>query len=156
MRAAPACQFPLRRFGAWRIAVLALVALGIAAMTSWLILREPPLTSPGSLLGALATLGLAALAAPLARAPDVDLRWDGRVWHLGPASGEPVAGALSVAIDLGPWMLLRFRPAAPAAHPPRTTWLPTQRRGLESQWHALRCAVYSPRPAPADDTLGAF
>jgi hypothetical protein len=40
-------------------------------------------------------------------------------------------------------MLLRFTPDAPA----RMTWLPVQRRGLEAQWHALRCAVYSPRPA---------
>jgi hypothetical protein len=51
-------------------------------------------------------------------------------------------GNVAVVIDLGPWMLLRFTADAP----PRTTWLPVQRRGLEAQWHALRCAVYSPRP----------
>ena len=38
----------------------------------------------------------------------------------------------------------------------RVTWLPVQRRGLESQWHALRCAVYSARSStghPATDKL---
>jgi hypothetical protein len=39
-------------------------------------------------------------------------------------------------------MLLNFTPDAAA----RTSWLPVQRLGLETQWHALRCAVYSPRP----------
>ena len=29
-------------------------------------------------------------------------------------------------------------------------WLPVQRRGLEADWHALRCAVYSPPPVAPD------
>ncbi|MEP7099817.1 MAG: hypothetical protein ABI781_04875 [Burkholderiales bacterium] len=155
MRAAPAFQVSLQRFGVWRGAVLLLATLGVAAVTAWLMWREPPLTSPGSLCVALAALGLAVFGAASARVQTADLRWDGRVWHLGLASGDPVGGDLTVAIDLGPWMLLRFSPAAPEARP-RTTWLPAQRRGLELQWHALRCAVYSPRPAPAEDTPVAF
>ncbi len=155
MRAAPACQFSLQRFGVWRGAVLVLVTLGVATMVAWLILRESPLTSPTSIAAALTAVSLLALGASLARTPAVGLRWDGRNWHLGPPSGEPVSGDLSVAIDLGPWMLLRFRPAASNARP-RVVWLPAQRRGLESQWHALRCAVYSPRPAPAEDAPVAF
>ena len=43
-------------------------------------------------------------------------------------------------------MLLQFR-AHDRSHSPRMIWLPVQRRGLEPQWHGLRCAVYSPRPA---------
>jgi len=155
MRAAPACQFSLRRFGVWRGAVWVLTALGVATMAAWLILRDSPLTSPTSIAAALAVVLLLALGASLAQTPAVDLRWDGRTWHFGPASGEPVSGDLSVAIDLGQWMLLRFSPAVPEARP-RTTWLPAQRRGLESQWHALRCAVYSPRPGPAEDAPVAF
>jgi hypothetical protein len=66
------------------------------------------------------------------------LRWDGQVWWL-----DAVPGGMKVVIDLGPWMLLSFTPAAPGR---LMSWLPVQRRGLEPQWHALRCAVYSPRP----------
>jgi hypothetical protein len=139
----------------WRGAVWVLATFGVAAMAAWLILRESQFTSPTSIAAALGVVLLVALGASLARTPTVDLRWDGRMWHLGPASGEPVSGDLSVAIDLGPWMLLRFSPAAPEARA-RTTWLPAQRRGLEYQWHALRCAVYSPRPAPAEDAPLAF
>ncbi len=154
MRAAPACQFSLQRFGVWRGAVLVVAALGIATMATWLILRESALISPTSIAAALDAVLLVAWGASLARMPAVDLRWDGRTWHLGPPSGEPVSGDLSVALDLGPWMLLHFS-AVPEARP-RTTWLPIQRRGLESQWHALRCAVYSPRPAPAEDAPVGF
>jgi hypothetical protein len=63
------------------------------------------------------------------------------------AKREPVQGELRVLIDLGIWMLLRFVPAA-GDHSARTAWLPVQRSGLQDAWHALRCAVYSPRLAP--------
>ena len=85
-----------------------------------------------------AALLLLACAVSLWRVPAQSLRWDGQVWQLDDVSGE-----LTAAIDLGPWMLLKFAPEMPG----RTSWLPVQRRGLETQWHALRCAVYSPRPA---------
>jgi len=40
-----------------------------------------------------------------------------------------------------------FRPEpSAAASDAAVTWLPVQRRGLQAHWHALRCAVYSPRP----------
>ncbi len=155
MRAAPPCQFSLQRFGVWRAAVVLVAALGVATMAAWLTLRGSPLSSPTSIAAALVAVLLVAWGVSLARTPAVDLRWDGRTWHLGPPSGEPVSGELSVALDLGPWMLLRLSPAAAEARP-RITWLPVQRRGLESQWHALRCTVYSPRPAPADDAPVAF
>ncbi len=155
MRAAPACQFSLQRFGVWRVAVLLVAALGAAAMVAWLVAGESPLASPVSIVAILVMPVMAALAASLVRTPAVDLRWDGRMWHLGPPSGQPLSGDLSVALDLGSWMLLRFSPTAPEARP-RTTWLPVQRRGLESQWHALRCAVHSPRPALAEDAPVAF
>jgi hypothetical protein len=87
---------------------------------------------------AMAALGMFALAVSLWRVPAQTLYWDGRAWQL-----DAVPGELRVAIDLGPWMLLIFTPDAAA----RASWLPVQRLGLETQWHALRCAVYSPRPA---------
>ena len=106
---------------------------------------------------AAATAGCAWLAFSLIRVPAVSLRWDGQVWHLGPADAPvdaSVPGELAVAIDLGRWMLLWFRPAAPQPRP-LLTWLPAQRRGIEPHWHALRCAVHSPRaPAAADPAAG--
>jgi len=139
----------------WRLSVLLIAALGVAVIVAWLIARESPLVSPTAIIASLAAMALMALGASLAKTPAVDLRWDGRAWHLGPVAGDPISGDLTVAIDLGLWMLLRFAPASPLARP-RSAWLPVQRRGLESQWHALRCAVYSPRPAPAEDPPVAF
>ena len=147
MRAAPAFQISLHRFGVWRGAVMLLAALGLAAIAAWTIDRE---TVPAATAGGLVALLVGGLAVSLASVPAVGLRWDGVRWHLGPpgsTSDDAVPGELVVAIDLGPWMLLRFEPAAPPPAP-RARWLPVQRRGLEAQWHALRCAVYSPRPAP--------
>jgi hypothetical protein len=156
MRAAPACQVSLRRFGAWQAALWLLAGLGVATVAAWLLTREVPTLSPSSLAVASAALVLAALGASLARTRAVVLRWSGRDWQLGPASGDPQSGELDVAIDLGPWMLLRFTPTEPLRRRPRTIWLPIQRRGLEPQWHALRCAVYSPRPAPTEDGPASF
>jgi len=154
MRASPSFQVALRRFGIWRGVVLALAVLGCAAMFAWLLGRDPwvPLEAASVALAALATAGL---AVSLSRVEAADLRWDGRCWHLSrPAAphGEPVPGELRVAMDLGPWMLLRFMASAPASRA-RVVWLPAQRRGLESQWHALRCAVHAPQPARAEPAV---
>jgi hypothetical protein len=92
------------------------------------------------MLATAVALTMLALAVSLWRVPAQSLRWDGQVWRL-----DAVPGELTVAVDIGPWMLLRFTPGAGS----RTRWLPVQRRGLEAQWHALRCAVYAPRP-PAE------
>ena len=127
----------MRRFGVWRAAVAALTSAGVASMVAWLIGREPPVSTGLMTPAAMAALLMLALAMSLWRVPAQSLRWDGRAWQL-----DAVPGELKVAIDLGPWMLLNFRPDAAA----RATWLPVQRLGLEAQWHALRCAVYSPRP----------
>ena len=176
MRAIAACQFILSRFEAWRWAVALFTGCVVVGLTLWFTIR--PVALPWWAAVALGIVGLASLALceSLLRTPAVSLRWDGQDWHLGLASSaghEPTAGALSVALDLGDWMLLRFcaheethgRPKVP--HPPRgaddvcrrpggalkpcrgsrVTWLPVQRRGMEPHWHGLRCAVYSPRPA---------
>ncbi len=136
MRAAPACQVTLQRFGAWRVGVVALTLAGAATLVAWLLVRSVLPPAP-ALVGAvgLTLLAVAVLAVSLCRLPVQPLRWDGLGWTLGAQPGE-----LHPAIDLGPWMLLRFTPAGQN----RAHWLPLQRRGLEGQWHALRCAIYSP------------
>jgi hypothetical protein len=77
----------------------------------------------------------------------IDLRWDGQAWYLGDATSDAVPGELGVMLDLGAWMLLRFKPLPSG----KVVWLPVQRRGLEAEWHALRCAVYASRSARPDD-----
>ena len=156
MRASPAFEVSLHRFGVWRSAVLLLAALGVAAIAAWLITRERPIGLAAMIAAAFAAAMSVGWAVSLLRVPAVGLRWDGQFWHLGApvaAPGEATPGDLHVVIDLGPWMLLRFRAAESVRRSP-AVWLPVQRRGLEAQWHALRCAVYSPRPAPGADAAG--
>ena len=137
MRASPPCQVSLRHFGAWRVAVALLTCAGVAAIAIWLASRELAVSIGWVMLAAALALPMLACAVSLWRVPAQSLRWDGQVWQL-----DAMLGELKVAIDIGPWMLLMFTPEMPG----RTSWLPVQRRGLETQWHALRCAVYSPRP----------
>ena len=158
MRASPAFQVVLDRFGVWRAAVLAAALLGALVMAAWLVSQPPSVSAAVRWVAAVAALVLLTVGAFAARVRPVSLRWDGQLWHLGPpdsAGHEPHSGALLVVLDLGPWMLLRFE-LAESTRRARATWLPVQRRGLEAQWHALRCAVYSPRPRPDTDAAADF
>jgi hypothetical protein len=79
------------------------------------------------------------------RLAPTSLRWDGQLWHIGlqDATGqEPLPGSVDVTVDLGAWILLRFK----AEGARRGHWLPVQRRGHELAWHALRATVYCARP----------
>jgi len=159
MRASPTFQCVLNRFGIWRTAVAVVAAAGVVVLLTWLATRSEPTPPLGLAVWFGAMLAVPALAASLMRQPAVSLRWDGQQWWLArlarssrAAAAAPVdatAGEVDVALDLGAWMLLRFRPVPAALRTRPARWLPVQRRGLEAQWHALRCAVYSPRPAPA-------
>lgn len=146
MRAAPAVSVRLLPSTHWRraLALLALAALTSTATWAW---QRGDRTGVLALGGVLAGV---ALAVRTARPGPRQLRWDGQRWWLqtAPEPAEPLAGEVSVAIDLGAWLLLRFD-AAPGARP-RRAWLPLQRAGQEPDWHALRCALYSPRPAATD------
>ena len=156
MRTAPALQVSLTRFGIWRAAMWVLTLLGMLTAAGWLVGQEGlAVAAKGAAMAVLAA-GLLGLGMSLMRLPARRLSWDGQCWalgHLEARRAEPVAGEISVAIDLGPWMLLCFRPNASARwlQPMQSVWLPVQRRGLELQWHALRCAVYSPRTKDAAD-----
>ena len=151
MRAAPAFQVSLHRFGVWRSAVLTLAALAMATMVAWLLTQERPIEIVAWVSATASVVAIGGLAASALRVPPVDLGWDGQTWSVRRGPGEPAPGDLHVAIDLGRWMLLRFSPAGPAAP---AIWLPVQRLGLESQWHALRCSIYSPHPTPGADATG--
>jgi hypothetical protein len=148
MKTSPVFEIELRHFGVWRVGVAVLVLLACASLAAWYALRVSD--AAAAWLGAGAAC-LVAAASTLGRAPRTQrLRWDGQAWRLGRVDAVSRDGALtevSVAVDLGAWMLLCTRPAG-ARRWHLDAWLPAQRRGHEAHWHALRCAVYSPRPVP--------
>ncbi len=142
----------LSRFGVWHAAVWSLALAAAALVVGWAWAsnsaqaHQPWAWSIAALLAAMA-LGL---AYSLGTVAPFSLDWDGERWllrrsHASPSQAQ--SGDLTVAFDLGAWMLLRF--AADAPGHPATRWLPVQRAGLEAQWHALRCAVYARRAEAA-------
>jgi hypothetical protein len=148
MRAAPAVQVSTRHAGFSHAGVSLALLAAAGVLVAWLVLRDAA-TARVLSIGA-TVLGLVVLsgAASLLRAVPLSLRWDTQRWHCGPvatAGEEPRAGEVDVALDLGDWMLLKFR-ADGANRPWHACWLGVQRRGQEGDWQALRCAVYSPRP----------
>lgn len=148
MRASPACQFTLKRSGAWCRLIAALSACVVVALVFWCVWPSDGLSAWRTGAATLAAVAVFGLNISLTRMSTVSLRWDGQRWQLGQSASmghESVMGELSVPLDLGNWMLLRFQ-ADVAKRRSKVTWLPVQRVGIEAQWHALRCAVYSPRP----------
>jgi len=150
MRTAPPLQLRVNRFGVWRAGSLLLAACVCAAMLSWWYAQPTPTPLWASAVTGCAVLGSLACVATLWRTAPLTLRWDGQRWWLARDEAAEQAGELALAIDLGSWLLLRFVPASEAAnsawrrHP---VWIALQRRGLEAQWHSLRCALYGARPA---------
>ena len=147
MRGAPPVEIRVRRQGPWRAFVVALVILTSVSIGLWLASAEIGAAVKG--VFAVATLALGAAALSTTAPFDLRLRWTGSSWALSPGgtpAPQPVAGVLTVAIDLGRWMLLRFVDESPRT---RTTWIPVQRAGIEGDWHALRCAVHAPRALAA-------
>ena len=144
MRAAPAVRItavpsPVSR------RLVALLASSVAATLSWWVggwLGWSGWPASGVMAGA-ALLAWIGVGTWLPRLP-VTLDWNGRHWSwlLPPAPAE--GGEIGVAMDLGPWLLLRCRPSLA---PRRSRWIALQRGGLEPHWHALRCALYAPRAA---------
>jgi hypothetical protein len=146
MHAPPHFQVTVRHFGAWRAAVSLTAVIAGCVMVAWL--AAVPAIAIGWKAALLVLSGLAS-AASLHQAwtlRPVALRWDTQCWHLSATGVAPQAGWLSVHVDLGAWMLLRFVPSEPASWRRRSLWLPVQRRGHAASWHALRATVYCARP----------
>jgi hypothetical protein len=146
MRASPTFRIHIRHFGVWRAAVALLLAVALGVQSAWLIGRAGDTPLAALLAIAAVDVLLVVAASSALRVAPVELHWDTRRWHL---ANDP--GNLTIALDLGPWMLLRFDHDARPPGAPRTAWLPVQRMGLEAQWHGLRCAVYCARPALGTD-----
>jgi hypothetical protein len=148
MRESVFFEVRLRRFGVWRVAVGLVAALAIAVDAAWSVAMFDSQSASGRALvvGVAVLLGVAtiAVALSLARVDAGVLACRDGVWTFAADGGAVRAGALAVAIDLGPFLLLRL-----GDHLRTSVWLPVQRRGLDREWHALRCAAYSPPPAVA-------
>ena len=151
MRESVFFEASLRRFGVWRGAVLVVGLLAISASTAWAVAMSASAPERGATvvvaLAALLGVATAWTVWSLSRVEPGVLSCRDGVWTFVPDVGAARSGALEVAIDLGAFLLLRLdrRGAGP--------WLPVQRRGLEPQWHALRCAVYAP-PVGAGTAIG--
>ena len=150
MHASPPFQMTVRHFGIWRAGVTLLVALVTAMVAIWALQASGRhglwVVMACVLLAASSTMLLA--HAWCLRV--TTLRWDSQCWQLFASDTsrreQAPSGRLVVCVDLGGWMLLHFTPDD-ATVLQRGTWLPVQRRGHESDWHALRCTVYCARPA---------
>lgn len=149
MQPSPAFTIEIQRFIAWRVAVVGLAVLALVALSAWAIAAKG---NPFVLvLSAVLALGVAVATVTLMRsAVPVRLLWDGRDWTLTrggpPAVGSGHTGRLAAMLDLGTWLLLRWVENSAGVHR-RHAWIPVGRRGLEAQWHSLRCAVYCARPS---------
>jgi hypothetical protein len=144
MRASPPIEVRLQHDAQWRGFVLAVLGSSCAAVPTWVCTAEAGAALKSAVAVALLIASVAAF--PLAWRSDRTLRWTGQRWQLidaGCERGRAQDGGVGVAVDLGSWMLLRFRPDAAAK---RSRWMATSRRAIPDQGHALRCAVYSPRP----------
>ena len=111
-------------------------ALAVAALAAWGLghLQRP--LWPALVLA----LPVAAWAWWMSAPSPVLLNWDGQQWS---ANGR--VGRLDLMIDLGPWMLLRLRPAE---RPRRSVWIPVAAGEAGASRHALRAAVYCQAPEP--------
>ena len=141
-------ELRLRRFDVWRVAVWLVAGTAIAAMAAWAVALFDSQPESGRTLVMAVAVGLAlatiGLALSLARVEGGLLSCSDGLWAFVPDTGARRTGTVEVAMDLGAFLLLRL-----VERRRTSVWLPVQRRGVEVQWHALRCAVYSPPPLAA-------
>ena len=135
MHAAPPVRVSLGRSSGWIGLVALCTGIAVANAAGWLLLRGE------ASIGMAAGLGLMAAAFTGWRlrgtAGRSDLNWNGAQWEW-----QGSAGAVTVALDLDAWILLRFDPD----QGPRR-WIAASRPSAIGPWPALRAALYARRPA---------
>jgi len=148
-------ELRLRRFGVWQVAVWLVAAAAVVATAAWAVAMFDSQAPSGRVLVVAVAAGLSlatlALALSLARVEAGLLTCSDGVWTFFRDNGARRSGTLEVSLDLGAFLLLRL-----VERRRTSVWLPVQRRGVEPQWHALRCAVYSPPPVAAGARTPAF
>lgn len=118
--------------GVWKVLVIALHGLAVAALLAW---RPGPWTAVAAFV--VAGAGLVAWRRTSAASPA--LRFDGRAWTLD--GGSVDAG---IALDLGTWILLRLAGAG------GVQWLPVSAARAGASWPSLRAALYATAVRPVD------
>jgi hypothetical protein len=145
MHAAPAVSVCSRGAGWWRAFNVLLPALATAALCAWLLAHAQRPVWPAVLLVPCTALLLWLLVKPLA----FDVRWDGERWLAPGPDQQGEEGRLDVMLDLGSWLLLRWRPSLSSR---RGQWFSVRATEARPDLHALRAAVYCRRPEPTPST----
>ena len=151
MRSSPALQVTVRDFSVWRIAVLVLCATAVAVLVAWGAASTRAHDARLQWLAFSAAIAAAGLGLSLWRTVPVSLAFDGSTWSLcnaGNHRAETITGEPRVCVDLDAWLLIHFVTKTARA---RSVWLGLQRGAVGEPWHALRCALYLPRPSATDD-----
>lgn len=142
MQPAPAVSMTARGRGAWAAWQSLLTVLATAVGLGWMLDRAGLPTAWVVGMAGFAAAWSGWLAWEAGRHGAGRLEWDGRIWRHVPGPGRDAAeGALTVAVDLGSWMLLRLEPPHG-----RTRWIALARSDATAAWPALRRAVLA---APA-------
>ena len=161
MRAPPPVEFACALGHAGRAALSALVGLAAAVLVAWGLpyaaaqWGDPPDASAlfqGGLAVAVAVMTSGASWLMLRGFDGVErtLRWDGQDWLLAFADGRPdLRGDAALMLDLGPWMLVRFAPAA-ARGARAARWLALTITQDAARWAALRGALWNWRAGRGD------
>ena len=145
---APPVVYPVGRFVAGRILLVAVCGLSAVGMVSWQ--AQTLVTGPKLWAGwwMWATCALcAALWAPRQALTQGRLGWSGESWFWQADSDtvEPTqAVAVSVGLDTGQGLLLWVQPLdeqGRAQGRRASAWV--QAGAMPSKWHGFRCAVYS-------------
>jgi len=144
MRAPPPVEFGSASSGGWRVALSLLVGASAGVPSAWAL---PYLAAGGSASGLVAP-GLAAAAAaafwrawPRLCGDPRTLRWDGQDWVLAQPGVPDRRGDAALMLDLGRWMLVRFRPADAGRR--AAAWLPLTAGADAGRWAALRGALWN-------------
>jgi hypothetical protein len=135
MRGAPPVQMACGRDARWHGAECALAALAAGSAVFWLLLYQG--LPPHLVLPVVAGVALGAAASWwrwVDRQSRQFLAWDGVGWAL-----DGTAGDVALMIDLGPWMVLCFRPHESS---PRR-WLAVDLRRCGAPIHLCRAAVHA-------------
>ncbi len=148
MRAAPAVSVHSSGAGLWRCLNVLMPALAMAAVGAWVLAHAQWAAWPAVLL-------IPGVAVPLwlwAKTKAFAFCWDGQRWlSLGNDDVEE-EGCVEVMLDLGPWLLLRWRPLVFGRG---KRWVSVSSREARPDLHALRAAVYCGRPEPTPGTRSA-
>jgi hypothetical protein len=156
---APAFGLTLQYTRRERLLLAAWCGLSVAALAAWLTAHAWAHWGDGPLPSLWQTTGAAIVAAPAAllgwRVLPVaawELRWDAGNWRLcspGNDGGNDLPGEAEPMLDLGIWMLLRFRGTDSSCR-----WLVADADCAGVHWPALRAALYLPTAPAASPAPG--